>query len=51
MQLEGPTAGGLVYSDSGGDGPVVVLLHGVLMGAPSGTPSPRACGIATAASS
>ena len=31
MQLEGPTAGGLMYSDTGGDGPVVVLLHGVLM--------------------
>ena len=31
MQLEGPAAGGLMYSDSGGDGPVVVLLHGVLM--------------------
>ena len=32
MQLEGPTAAGLMYSDTGGDGPVVVLLHGVLMG-------------------
>ena len=32
MQLQGPTASGLMYSDSGGDGPVVVLLHGVLMG-------------------
>ena len=31
-QLQGPTAGSLMYSDSGGDGPVVVLLHGVLMG-------------------
>ena len=31
MQLQGPTAAGLMYSDSGGDGPVVVLLHGVLM--------------------
>ena len=31
MQLEGPTAAGLMYSDTGGDGPVVVLLHGVLM--------------------
>ena len=32
MHLEGPTAAGLMYSDTGGDGPVVVLLHGVLMG-------------------
>ena len=32
MQLKGPTAAGLMYSDTGGDGPVVVLLHGVLMG-------------------
>ncbi len=32
MQLEGPTAAGLMYSDTGGDGPVVVLLHGVLIG-------------------
>ena len=32
MQLEGPTAAGLTYADTGGDGPVVVLLHGVLMG-------------------
>ena len=31
MQLEGPTAAGLMYSNTGGDGPVVVL-HGVLMG-------------------
>ena len=31
VQLEGPTAAGLMYSDTGGDGPVVVLLHGVLM--------------------
>ena len=31
MQLEGPTAAGLMYSDTGGDGPVGVLLHGVLM--------------------
>ena len=31
MQFEGPTAAGLMYSDTGGDGPVVVLLHGVLM--------------------
>ena len=32
MQLEGPTSAGLMYSDTGGDGPAVVLLHGVLMG-------------------
>ena len=32
MQLDEPTAAGLMYSDTGGDGPVVVLLHGVLMG-------------------
>ena len=32
MHLEGPTSAGLMYSDTGGDGPVVVLLHGVLMG-------------------
>ena len=31
MPLKGPTAAGLMYSDTGGDGPVVVLLHGVLM--------------------
>ena len=31
MQLQGPTAAGLMYSDTGGDGPVVVLVHGVLM--------------------
>ena len=31
MRLEGSTAAGLMYSDTGGDGPVVVLLHGVLM--------------------
>ena len=31
MQFEEPTAAGLMYSDTGGDGPVVVLLHGVLM--------------------
>ena len=31
MHLEGPTTAGLMYSDTGGDGPVVVLLHGVLM--------------------
>ena len=28
--LRGPSAAGLMYSDSGGDGPAVVLLHGVL---------------------
>jgi len=32
MQLEGPMSAGHGHSDSGGDGPVVVLLHGVLMG-------------------
>ena len=26
MKLEGPTAAGLMYSDTGSDGPVVVLL-------------------------
>ena len=31
MQFEGPTAASLMISDTGGDGPVVVLLHGVLM--------------------
>lgn len=31
MRLQGPTAAGFRYSDTGGDGPVVVLLHGVLM--------------------
>ena len=31
MQHEDPTAAGLMYSDTGGDGQVVVLLHGVLM--------------------
>ena len=30
MQFQGLTAAGLMYSDTGGDGPVVVL-HGVLM--------------------
>lgn len=29
MQLEGPTSAGLMYSDSGSDGPVVVLSRGV----------------------
>ncbi len=32
MQLRGPSSAGLMYSDTGGDGPAVVLLHGVLMG-------------------
>lgn len=31
MPLQGPTNTGLMYSDTGGDGPVVVFLHGVLM--------------------
>ena len=31
MTLQGPSKAGLYYSDSGGDGPPVVLLHGVLM--------------------
>ena len=31
MQLKGPTRAGLMYSDTGGNGPVVVLLHGVLV--------------------
>ena len=31
MQLEAPTAAGLMYSDTGGDEPVAVLLNGVLM--------------------
>lgn len=31
MQLKGPTSAGLMYSDTGGNGPAVVLLHGVLM--------------------
>ena len=52
MQLEGPTAAGLMYSTTGSDGPVVVLLHGVLMnGTLWDTVVGRACGIATAASS
>ena len=32
MHLEGPTSTGLMYSDTGGDGPVVVTLHGVWLG-------------------
>lgn len=31
MQPKGPTTAGLMYTDTGGTGPVVVLLHGVLM--------------------
>ena len=31
MQIDRPTTAGFRYSDTGGDGPVVVLLHGVLM--------------------
>ena len=31
MQLVGTSSSGFVYSDTGGDGPAVVLLHGVLM--------------------
>ena len=31
MHLEEPTATGLMYSDTDGDGPVVVVLHRVLM--------------------
>ncbi len=31
MSLEGPSSAGLMYSDTGRGGPVVVLLHGVLM--------------------
>ena len=31
MQVVGTSASGFVYSDTGGDGPAVVLLHGVLM--------------------
>ena len=31
MHLEGPTRAGFMYADTGGDGPVVVLLHGVMM--------------------
>ena len=31
MRLQGPTTAGFKYSDTGGDGPAVVLLHGVLM--------------------
>ena len=32
MLLKGPTSAGLMYSDTGGNGPVVVLLHGVPRG-------------------
>ena len=31
MQIDRPTTAGFRYADTGGDGPVVVLLHGVLM--------------------
>ncbi|MXW61695.1 MAG: alpha/beta hydrolase [Acidimicrobiaceae bacterium] len=31
MQLQGPSSDGFMFSDTGGDGPVVVFLHGVLM--------------------
>ena len=31
MTLEGPSNAGFLYTDTGGNGPVVVLLHGVLM--------------------
>ena len=31
MRSGQPTTTGLLYSDTGGDGPVIVLLHGVLM--------------------
>ena len=31
MQLMGPSSGEFMYSDSGGGGPPVVFLHGVLM--------------------
>ena len=51
MQLEGPTTAGLMYPDSGGDGPVVVLLHGVLMGDSLWNPVVESLGAATAASS
>ena len=29
MQVVGTSSSGFVYSDTGGDGPAVVLLHGV----------------------
>ena len=32
MQIAGTSSSGFVYSDTGGDGPAVVLLHGVLRG-------------------
>lgn len=46
MQLEGPTAAGLMYFDTGGDGPVVVLpapfrgIPGNSQVTTSGIPSP-----------
>ena len=30
MQFNGPSSAGFMYSDTGGDGPAVVFLHGVL---------------------
>ena len=51
MHPQGPTAAGLMYSDTGGDGPVVLLLHGDLMNGALWDTVVAACGIATAASS
>ena len=31
MQLRGPSSAGFMYADTGGSGPFVVILHGVLM--------------------
>ena len=31
MELRGPSSAGFMYSDTGGSGPPVVFLHGVLM--------------------
>ena len=31
MRRDQPTTAGFLYTDTGGDGPVVVLLHGVLI--------------------
>lgn len=33
MKEIGPSAGTIEYEDTGGDGPVVVLLHGLMMDA------------------